>query len=206
MPRDLLKSIADRADLSNGLELRNVCPYVLCFAGFLRFDDVIRIKRHEISFHSGYMFIKVKKSKNGQLRQGDGVLIAEGEDATCPVKILKEYFSMFDIDPLSNEFIFRHLMKTKESHKLGSNNGPLVMVLLGITWANPCGVLYPIRRSTALTRFGRGRGGWSSAGTNSGVSVRVFQRHGHWKSATAKDGYVKDSTDVKLSVSRSLGL
>ena len=59
MPRDLLKSIVYRADFSNGLELRNVCPYVLCFAGFLRFDDIIRIKRKEISFHSGYMFIKV---------------------------------------------------------------------------------------------------------------------------------------------------
>ena len=141
----------------------------------------------------------------GRLRQGDGVLIAEGEGETCPVKILKEYLNMFDIDPLSNEFIFRQLMKTKKSHKLGSNNSPLVMVLLGITYANPCGVLYPICRSTALTRFGRGGGG-SSAGTNSGVSDRVFQRHGHWKSATAKDGYVKDSTDVKVSVSRSLGL
>ena len=39
MPRDLLQSIVDRADLSNGLELRNVCLYVLCFACFLRFDD-----------------------------------------------------------------------------------------------------------------------------------------------------------------------
>ena len=56
MPRDLLQSIVDRADLSNGLELRNVCLYVLCFAGFLRFDDVSRVK----------MSIKVEKSKNDQ--------------------------------------------------------------------------------------------------------------------------------------------
>ena len=45
-----------------------------------------------------------------------------------------------------------------------------------------------------------------SAAANSGVPDRVFQRHGRWKSASAKDGYVKDSTDVKLSLSRSLGL
>ena len=56
--------------------------------------------------------------------------------------------------------------------------------------------------SMAPTRFGRGGGG----AANSGVPDRVFQRHGRWKSASAKDGYVKDSTDVKLSVSRSLGL
>ena len=35
---------------------------------------------------------------------------------------------------------------------------------------------------------------------------RIFRRHGRWKSTTAKDGYVEDSTDVKLSVSKSLGL
>ena len=180
MPRDLLKSIVDRADLSNSLELRSVCPYVLCFAGFLRFDDIIRIKRNEISFHSGYM---------------------EREGATCPVKILKEYLNMFDIDPLSNEFIFRQLMKTKKSHKLGSNNRLLVIVLLGITCA---GGFVPDLQVCGTHSFRSGGG--SSAGTNSGLSDRVFQRHGHWKSATAKDGYVKDSTDVKVSVSRSLGL
>ena len=56
----------------------------------------------------------------------------------------------------------------------------------------------------AHTRFGRGGG--ASAAANSGVPDRVFQRHARWKSASAKDGYVTDSTDVKLSVSRSLGL
>ena len=54
----------------------------------------------------------------------------------------------------------------------------------------------------APTCFGRG----ASAAANSGVPDRVFLRHGHWKSASAKDWYVKDSTDVKLSVSRSMGL
>lgn len=56
----------------------------------------------------------------------------------------------------------------------------------------------------ALTRSGPG--GASAAAANSGVPDRVFQRHGRWKSTTAKDGYVEDSTDVKLSVSKSLGL
>ena len=54
-----------------------------------------------------------------------------------------------------------------------------------------------------LTRSSQGG---ASAAANSGVPDRVFQRHGRWKSATAKDWYVEDSTDVKLSVSKSLGL
>ena len=61
---ELLKSMVGGADLSNGLELRNVCLYLLCFAGFLRLDDVSRIKRNQISFHIRYISIKVEKSKN----------------------------------------------------------------------------------------------------------------------------------------------
>ena len=122
---ELLKTIVGGADLSNALELRNVCLYLLCFAGFLRFDDVSRIKRNRISFHSGYMSIKVEKSKNDQLRQGDEVLIAKGEGTACPVRILEEYLNRFNIDPQSDQFIFRRLIKTKKSYKLASNNKPI---------------------------------------------------------------------------------
>ena len=122
---ELLKSIVGGADLSNGLELRNVCLYLLCFAGFLRFDDVSRIKRNQISFHTGYMSIKVEKSKNDQLRKGDEVLIAKGEGTACPVKILEEHLNRFNIDPLSDQFIFRRLIKTRKSYKWASNNKPI---------------------------------------------------------------------------------
>ena len=205
MPRDLIKGIVDRADLSNGLELRNVClySYLLCFAGFLRFDDVSRVKRNEISFHSGYMAIKVEKSKNDQLRQGDEVLIAEGEGATCPVKILKEYLNMFNIDPMSNEFIAKQLIRTKKSYKLASSNKPISCSTFRDHLRKFLRGFVPDPQVYGIHSF---RWGEASAAANSGVPDRVFQRHGRWKSATAKDGYVKDSTDVKLSVSRSLGL
>lgn len=205
MPRDLLQSIVDRTDLSNGLELRNVCLYVLCFAGFLRFDDVSRVKRNEISFHSGYMSIKVEKSKNDQLRQGDEVLISEGEGATCPVKILKEYLNMFCIDPMSNEFIFRQLIKTKKSYKLVCNNKPISYSTFRDHLRKSLRGFVSDPQVYGTHSF-RSGGGGASAAANSGVPDRVFQRHGRWKSASAQDGYVKDSTDVKLSVSRSLGL
>ena len=194
MPRDLLQSIVDRADRSNGLELRNVCLYVLCFAGFLRFDDVSRVK----------MSIKVEKGKNDQ--QGDEALIAEGEGATCPVKILKEYLNMFNIDPMLNEFIFRQLIKTKKSYKLACNNKP-------VSYSTFRDHLRKSLRGFVSdphvygTHSFRSRGGGGGGGQLIvACLIGFFQRHGCWKSASAKDGYVKDSTDVKLSVSRSLGL
>jgi len=79
---EILKRIVGGANLSNGLELRNVCLYLLCFAGFLRFDHVSRIKG--ISFHTGYMSIKVWKSKNDQIRQGDEVRDHKGRGYGLP--------------------------------------------------------------------------------------------------------------------------
>jgi len=49
----------------------------------------------------------------------------------------------------------------------------------------------------------RSRGAAKAA--NSGVGERVFQRHGRWKSVSAKDGYVKDNITSRISVSKSLG-
>ena len=203
IPPELLKSIVDGADLSNGLELRNVSLYLLCFAGFLRFDDVSRVKRNQISFHNGYLSIKVDKSKNDQLRQGDEVLIAEGEGTACPVKILKEYLIMFNIDPFSDEFIFRQLIKTKKSYKLASGNKPISYSTFRDHLRKTLRGFVPNPHVYGTHSF---RSGGASAAANSGVPDRAFQRHGRWKTATAKNEYVKDSTDVRLSVSKSLGL
>ena len=50
------------------------------------------------------------------------------------------------------------------------------------------------------------RAGGASAAANAGVKDRLFKHHGHWWSETAKDGYVKDSLQSRLSVSKSIGL
>ena len=50
------------------------------------------------------------------------------------------------------------------------------------------------------------RAGGATAAANAGVPDRLFKRHGRWKSETAKDGYVKDSLESRLSVSKSLGV
>jgi hypothetical protein len=39
-----------------------------------------------------------------------------------------------------------------------------------------------------------------------GVDDRLFKKYGRWKSDKAKDGYVKENIDVRLSVSKNLGL
>ena len=50
------------------------------------------------------------------------------------------------------------------------------------------------------------RAGSASAAANAGVSDRLFKRHGRWRSDNAKDGYIEDSMDKRLSVTRLLGI
>ena len=50
------------------------------------------------------------------------------------------------------------------------------------------------------------RAGGATAAANAGVQDRLFKRHGHSRSETAKDGYIKDNSKAFISVSRSLEL
>ena len=50
------------------------------------------------------------------------------------------------------------------------------------------------------------RSGGASAAANAGVTDRLFKRHGCWRSESAKDGYVKDSQQSLMSVSKSVEL
>ena len=60
---EILKDIIDGADLSNTLQLRNICLYGLSYVAFFRSEEVTRIRRNHIRFCEGYMIIEVEKSK-----------------------------------------------------------------------------------------------------------------------------------------------
>ena len=50
------------------------------------------------------------------------------------------------------------------------------------------------------------RVGGASSAANNGIPDRLFKRHGRWSSENAKDGYIKDRLEHRLSVSRNLGI
>ena len=76
-----------------------MCLYLLSYAGFFRSEEVVSIRRNHITFHEGYITIKVEKSKSDQLRQGDEVVIAQSGGSVCPVFILREYLGRLNINP-----------------------------------------------------------------------------------------------------------
>ena len=54
---DMIRKLVDIPNLDNLLELRNVCIFLLAYAGFFRIEEVLHIKYGDIGFHSGYVII-----------------------------------------------------------------------------------------------------------------------------------------------------
>jgi len=50
------------------------------------------------------------------------------------------------------------------------------------------------------------KAGGATAAAVAGVQDRLFKKHGRWKSENAKDGYIEDSLQQRLSVTKNLGL
>lgn len=202
---DMIGTLVSASNLSNLLELRNVCIFVLAFAGFFRINEVLHIKYGDVRFQSSYVAIDVTSSKTDQLRKGSEVVIASGSSVdTCPVNILRRYLTEVERYPIeSSHYIFRPLSKCRTGHKLVSVNKP-------ISYSSIRGYFKRSFKDIVLdvSQFGTHslRAGGASAAANAGVQDRLFQRHGRWKTVSAKNGYVEDSLDSRLSVSRMLGI
>lgn len=50
------------------------------------------------------------------------------------------------------------------------------------------------------------RSGGATSAADKGVCDRLFKKHGRWRSDTATDGYVSESVNIKMSVTKSLGI
>ena len=195
LPIEIIKDIISAADLSNTLQLRNI----FVFAGFFLNRRRSTVLDEIILFHDDYMIIKVEKSKTDQLRQGDEVIIAQSGGCACSVSLLRDYLSRLNIDPHSDELIFRQLVKTKSFYK----DKPITYTTFRNHLSKSLRSVVPDPSVYGSHSF---RSGGATKASNSGVGKRVFQRHGRWKSVSAKDGYVKDNITSRISVSKSLGL
>ena len=75
-------------------DLRTLFISFISYAGFLRFDDLIKITRKDCSISQDCLTIHITKSKNDQFRQGSEVFIARTFRESCPVAIAERYFAI----------------------------------------------------------------------------------------------------------------
>ena len=185
-------------------DIRICCMCLISFAGFLRFSELVNLKRTDIQFFDSHVSLFIEKSKTDVYRDGTHVLISRTHNATCPVAMLEKYLLLSQVSETSDEFLFRSLSfcKKTNSFKLRGNR-PL-------SYTREREILLNALHFIGLdkSKFGLHslRSGGATAAASAGIHDRLFKKHGRWSSETAKDGYVRENVSEKLSVSRNLGI
>ena len=64
---------------------------VLGFSGFLRWDDLLKLRRRDLEFEREYMRVYLERRKNDQYQEGSWILIAGTSNPTCPVQLLEKF-------------------------------------------------------------------------------------------------------------------
>ncbi|XP_072169816.1 integrase/recombinase xerD homolog [Diadema setosum] len=198
----LVRLCDNHSDTHDILVLRDLAFIVLCFSGFFRFDEARSLKCNDITFHDNYMSVYVSKSKTDQFRKGDEVVISKGLTNACPMRILKRYMECAKIDPKSGHFLFKPAYANKGKVSLIHKNKSMS---------------YTRTHETVVARLkevGEGlnlglhslRASGATAAARAKVKGRIWKRHGRWKGDRAKDGYIEDSLEERLSVTQALHL
>ena len=141
--------------------------------------------------------IFIESSKTDQYRDGAWLPISGSSFITCPLKALNLYADMAGIDFESDLPLFRGLNCVKAKTRMRKSK-IRVRELVKEAFANSIDV--------NLIGVHSLRAGGASSAANNGLPDGLFKRHGRWSSENAKDGYIKDRLEDRLSVSRNLGI
>ena len=183
-------------------DLRLMSMALLAFSAFLRCDELIKLRVCDVSFAAESMTISLPKSKTDQYRDGSAVVVARSGTQTCPVTMLEKYFKKAALSCGSNDLVFRGIVHTKAGERLRKVGG--------LSYSRVRELMLQRLASLGFDAAAFGmhsfRAGGATAAANAGVPDHLFKRHGRWQSESAKDGYVKDTEQSRLSVSQSLDL
>ena len=194
-----VKKLIDKfgsGDLSN---LQTTCLVVLGFSGFLRWDDLSRLKRQHLEFEREYMKVFLEKRKNDQYREGSWILIARTSNPTCPVQLMEKFLQKGGHSP--RDFVFRKVSHTANGMSLRRQQ---------MTYSRARELFSKQLREIGLDPSLYGLHSLRSGGTTEaaawGISERLIQRHGGWRSEVSMNMYIQETKNALLRVSKSLGL
>ena len=128
------------------------------------------------------------------------VIFRGSSQDACPVSIFKRYVSELERFPVEPS---HYLTKSKLGHKFVSTNKPISYSTVREYFKSSIKDIVPDISDFSTHSL---RAGGASAAANAGVADRVFKRHGRWKSVSAKNAYINDNLEPRLSVSQRLGI
>ena len=183
--------------------LRNVslaAAISLAFCGFLRYDDLSRIKVGGITVSSdkASMEIKLESRKNDQYRLGSAITVTAVDGYADPIRLvilLIGRAGLVDGDRPLFSAVTRH-------------EGQEVYGTTPISYQSLRRGMLEVFQEVGLPKekFGTHsmRSGGATLAANSGVPDRLWMEHGGWKSFRSAVGYVKTSSEAKASVTKAM--
>ena len=175
---------------------------LIAYAGFLRYDELSSLLCLDVIFHPGYIVIFIESSKTDQYRDGAWLPISGSSFITCPLKAFFKnlYADMAGIDFEPDIPLLRGLNSVKAKTRMRKSKISYTRVRELVKEA------FADNTDVNLIGVHSLRVGGASSAANNGIPDRLFKRHGRWSSENAKDGYIKDRLEDRLSVSRNLGI
>ena len=201
---EMIQSLCELYKESNDLgNVRDLAMILLGYAGFLRFSEISDLRCSDLVFKEDHLVLKIRKSKTDIYRQGKEVLIAKGSSCACPYEMLKRYLTLSKHLANSDQYLFKPINKSKNVCQLLKVNKKL-----SYTRARECIVkkLKLVAPELDLGIHSLRASGASMAANSDGVNERCLKRHGRWVTDIATDGYIKDTLDKRLAVSKTLKL
>jgi integrase len=178
---------------------RFVAMSVLSFYGFLRFSEVVSLRRSDIVFEDDCIKLKLRSSKTDQFGTGASVCIAKTGTDFCPVRCLDYYLTAAKIHDNSDDFLFRNVYFSKKTgmHMLRKGKSISYSRAREI-FVNKLSSLGYDSSKYGLHSY---RSGGATTAAINGVSDRLLKKHGRWKTEVSKDKYIHESESSKKSVS-----
>ena len=180
---------------------------LLAVAEFLRFDELAYLKLKDVALRDTHFELFIEGSKTDQYREGSIVPIVKSCTDLCPWGNFEKYLSQAKLTlPTSaqggDDYLFGNIQTKSGSQSIRPGSKLSYTSCRDVLLKKIADVgLDP--KSFSWHSF---RSGGASAAANGGIPDRMFKRHGRWRSENAKDGYVADSLESRLAVSKSLGL
>jgi integrase len=181
-----------------------IATYVMvCFVGFLRYDDAQRLLVRDVRLEEDRAELFLSKRKNDQFREGDVVVLAAGRSEVCPVALLRRFLAEARWAP--EEPLFRDW----DGHKARGKRVASVFHARPVAYGKMRGVVLSyvgkvlgLSREVAQQRFGLHslRSGGVTAVAAQGVSERLFQAHGGWRSREAMLPYLQEGIEARKGV------
>ena len=198
---ELLKLFFKKFDSENLYELRFLVLCFIGFAGFFRIEELLATKIKHLSFKESHLEIYLEKSKCDQHRDGNVIFISRLQTEYCPVKLLEKFLRLGNISD-KDSFLIPRLFKTKK--------GYVASKTIGISYTRAREIFLEKLKELNVTNHNFGlhslRAGGATAAAENNVNGRLISKHGRWSSEKSKNGYIKDSANKRLMISKSLGI